>query len=188
MADNKMRCCVILRLEKGSSTMVAKYDHASQTESHGASGALYGGKDKNYADAVQEAVSKDPPGGLSGGFGGFKVVQSDAHQLVYGADKAGCCTFQKESLLMSVCVCLQSSFISLSFQKKRHFQWNFPYFPKRLHSTHSPSLVYLYTCTYTHHHHYTHRHCRCDWSSISFESGHQNVARTLQGIQFQICR
>ena len=98
MADNKMRCCVVLRLEKGSSTMVAKFDHASQTESHGTSGALYGGKDKNYADAVQEAVSKDPPGGLSGGFGGFKVVQSDAHQLVYGADKAGCCTFQKESL------------------------------------------------------------------------------------------
>ena len=72
--------------------MVAKYDHAGATESH-QSGALYGGNDKTYADAIQEAVSKDPPGGLSNGFGGFKVVQSDEYQLVYGADKEGCCKY-----------------------------------------------------------------------------------------------
>lgn len=93
MADNKLRCCVVLRLEKGSSTVVAKYDHAGLTESHSGAGSLYGGKDKNFAEAIQEAVAKDAPSNLSGGFGGFKVVQSDAHQLVYGADKAGCCKF-----------------------------------------------------------------------------------------------
>jgi len=72
---------------------LAKYDHAGQYETHGGSGSssLYGGRDKEYADAVQEAVSKDPPGGLNTGFGGFKVVQSDAHQLVYGADSEGLC-------------------------------------------------------------------------------------------------
>jgi hypothetical protein len=74
--------------------MIAKYDHAGQYETHGGVGAtssLYGGRDKDFADAVQEAVSKDPPGNLSGGFGGFKVVQSDVHQLVYGADTSGIC-------------------------------------------------------------------------------------------------
>eukprot|EP00545_Synedropsis_sp_CCMP1620_P007912 CAMPEP_0119002816 /NCGR_PEP_ID=MMETSP1176-20130426/145_1 /TAXON_ID=265551 /ORGANISM="Synedropsis recta cf, Strain CCMP1620" /LENGTH=227 /DNA_ID=CAMNT_0006954343 /DNA_START=128 /DNA_END=811 /DNA_ORIENTATION=+ len=73
--------------------MIAKYDHAGQYETHGgaASSSLYGGRDKDFADAVQEAVSKDPPGNLSGGFGGFKVVQSDVHQLVYGADTSGIC-------------------------------------------------------------------------------------------------
>jgi hypothetical protein len=93
MADNKLRCCVVLRLESSGSTMIAKYDHAGQYETHGgaATSSLYGGRDKGFADAVQEAVSKDPPGGLSGGFGGFKVVQSDVHQLVYGADPTGIC-------------------------------------------------------------------------------------------------
>lgn len=93
MADNKLRCCVALRLESSGSTMIAKYDHAGQYETHGgaASSSLYGGRDKDFADAVQEAVSKDPPGNLSGGFGGFKVVQSDVHQLVYGADTSGIC-------------------------------------------------------------------------------------------------
>ena len=154
MADNKMRCCVILRLEKGSSTMVAKYDHASQTESHGASGALYGGKDKNYADAVQEAVSKDPPGGLSGGFGGFKVVQSDAHQLVYGADKAGCCTFQKESLLMSVCVFAIVFYFSL-VSKKKTFSMEFSIFSETiafdsLTISRLPIHMYLYSSSSLH--------------------------------------
>ena len=73
--------------------MIAKYDHAGQYETHGgaATSSLYGGRDKDFADAVQEAISKDPPGGLSGGFGGFKVIQSDVHQLVYGADPTGIC-------------------------------------------------------------------------------------------------
>lgn len=73
--------------------MIAKYDHAGQFETHGgaATSSLYGGRDKDFAEAVQEAVGKDPPGGQAGGFGGFKVIQSDVHQLVYGADPSGVC-------------------------------------------------------------------------------------------------
>lgn len=73
--------------------MIAKYDHAGQYETHGgaATSSLYGGRDKDFAEAVQEAVGKDPPGGQAGGFGGFKVIQSDVHQLVYGADPSGVC-------------------------------------------------------------------------------------------------
>lgn len=79
--------------------MLAKYDHASQYESHGGASTdettLYGGRDKSYADAVAAVVSNDPPGGLaeSGTLGGFKVVQSDQHQVVYGADSDGICKF-----------------------------------------------------------------------------------------------
>jgi hypothetical protein len=90
--------------------MVAKYDHAGSTESHGGAGSLYGGKDMNYADAIQEAVAKDAPGNLSGGFGGFKVVQSDAHQLVYGADKAGCCKCLTNKVIFIFFVCAPDIF------------------------------------------------------------------------------
>mmetsp|Transcript_2681 Transcript_2681/g.3979 ORF Transcript_2681/g.3979 Transcript_2681/m.3979 type:complete len:245 (-) Transcript_2681:268-1002(-) len=93
MADNKLRCVVVLRLESTGSTMIAKYDHAAQYETHSGTGTskLYGGRDKDFAGAIQEAVSKDPPGSGGNGFGGFKVVQSDIHQLVYGADESGIC-------------------------------------------------------------------------------------------------
>lgn len=77
-------------------TMLAKHDHASDYESHGGTvteGSLYGGKDKGYADAVALVVSNDPPaaGGEPGAIRGFKVVQSDLHQVVYGADSEGLC-------------------------------------------------------------------------------------------------
>lgn len=42
-------------------------------------------------------VGNDPPGssgvGEEGVLGGFKVVQSDMHQVVYGADSEGLCEF-----------------------------------------------------------------------------------------------
>ena len=67
---------------------------ASEYESHaGATGGLYGDKEKNYAEAVGMVVGNDPPGGVAdeGALGGFKVVQSDMHQVIYGADSEGLC-------------------------------------------------------------------------------------------------
>ena len=77
--------------------MIAKYDHASQYETTGGTdqGTLYGGRDKNYADAVGKIIGSDPPSGLSeaGKIGGFKIVQSDVHQVVYGSDTDGICKY-----------------------------------------------------------------------------------------------
>ena len=94
--DKKLRCALAYRLDNGNTVTLAKYDHASQYESHGGAvdeTALYGGKDKGYADAVARVIENDPPGGLaeSGQIGGFKVVQSDQHQVVYGADADRVC-------------------------------------------------------------------------------------------------
>jgi len=96
MTDNKLRCALAYRLESaGNPTILAKYDHASQYETHGGSpeASLYGGRDGKYADAVAIVIGNDPPGGLAeaGQIGGFKVVQSDQHQVVYGADSDGIC-------------------------------------------------------------------------------------------------
>lgn len=95
--DNKLRCIVAYRLPGGDvkdgGVVVAKYDYASQYEGQGGSGSLYGGKDKNYADAVAMVIGNDPPGkvGESSKIGGFKVVESDIHHVVYGADRDGIC-------------------------------------------------------------------------------------------------
>lgn len=95
MSDNKLRCALVYRIESGGNAVcVAKYDHAGQYETHGgADSSLYGGRDKSYADAVGGVISNDPPTGLSQSstLGGFKVVQSDQHQIVYGADADGLC-------------------------------------------------------------------------------------------------
>ena len=98
MADNKLRCALVYRIESGgkvNAVLLAKYDHAGQYETHGGAdeNTLYGGRDKSYADAVAGVIGNDPPGGLSDGgtLGGFKVVQSDQHQVVYGADKDALC-------------------------------------------------------------------------------------------------
>lgn len=76
-------------------TLLAKYDHASEYETHKGSdsGTLYGGRDKSYADAVGMVIGNDPPGAASepGTLGGFKVVQSEVHQVVYGSDTEGLC-------------------------------------------------------------------------------------------------
>jgi hypothetical protein len=93
--DKKLRCALAYRLETGNTVILANYDHASQYETHGGTeeGSLYGGKDKSYAEAVARVIENDPPGGLaeSGQIGGFKVVQSDQHQVVYGADADRIC-------------------------------------------------------------------------------------------------
>jgi len=84
MGDNKLRCALIYRLEQsGDPVILAKYDHASE----------YGSNDKSYANAVGMVIGGDPPGSVAdeGVVGGFKVVQSDMHQIVYGADSEGLC-------------------------------------------------------------------------------------------------
>lgn len=91
MSDAKLRCALVYRLEAGNTICLAKYDHAGQYESHAGAAndtALYGGRDHKFAEAVAKVVENDPPSGLSesGTLGGFKVVQSDQHQVVYGAD------------------------------------------------------------------------------------------------------
>jgi len=96
MTDNKLRCAMVYRLEGGSpptAILLASNDHANSTESHGGGEGLYGGKGGDYGKAVAKVIANDPPGGLAEGgkVGGFKVVQSDQHQVVYGADKAGIC-------------------------------------------------------------------------------------------------
>eukprot|EP00568_Trieres_chinensis_P009201 CAMPEP_0183305920 /NCGR_PEP_ID=MMETSP0160_2-20130417/10496_1 /TAXON_ID=2839 ORGANISM="Odontella Sinensis, Strain Grunow 1884" /NCGR_SAMPLE_ID=MMETSP0160_2 /ASSEMBLY_ACC=CAM_ASM_000250 /LENGTH=268 /DNA_ID=CAMNT_0025469197 /DNA_START=166 /DNA_END=972 /DNA_ORIENTATION=+ len=114
MTDNKIRCALVYRLDAnvGSSggdeesggiamsdlggtgvTLLAKYDHASEYETHRDSETLYGGRDKSYADAVGMVVGNDPPGAASepGTLGGFRVVQSEVHQVVYGSDSDGLC-------------------------------------------------------------------------------------------------
>ena len=95
MSDSKLRCALVYRLEGGGNAVcVAKYDHAGQYETHGgADSSLYGARDQSYAEAVSGVISGDPPSGLSqsGTLGGFKVVQSDQHQVVYGADTDGLC-------------------------------------------------------------------------------------------------
>ena len=97
MSDQKLRCVVAFRLEPGNSVVLAKFDHAAQYESHGGatSSDLYGNRDKSYADAIASVIEGDPPTGLAeaGSLGGFKVVQSDQHQVVYGADADKICTF-----------------------------------------------------------------------------------------------
>mmetsp|Transcript_12076 Transcript_12076/g.17497 ORF Transcript_12076/g.17497 Transcript_12076/m.17497 type:complete len:254 (+) Transcript_12076:144-905(+) len=95
MTDNHLRCALIYRLDGNSSpVLLSKYDHASQYEnSGGEEGGLYGGRDKNYADAVALVIGKDPPSPPAepSTLGGFKVVQSAVHQVVYGVDTDGLC-------------------------------------------------------------------------------------------------
>jgi hypothetical protein len=97
MSDKKLRCALAYRMDPGTTVLLAKYDHAAQYEAHAGatSSDLYGGRDKSYADAVAAVIENDPPSGLteSGTLGGFKVVQSDQHQVVYGADADRICKF-----------------------------------------------------------------------------------------------
>jgi hypothetical protein len=94
MSDQKLRCALAYRIDPGNTVVLAKFDHAAQYESHaGADSGIYGGRDKDYAEAVAAIIGNDPPSGLaeSGTIGGFKVVQSDQHQVVYGADADRIC-------------------------------------------------------------------------------------------------
>jgi hypothetical protein len=101
MADDKLRSALVYRVKAAlgapaTVTLLASYDFMSDYEAHeGAStqGALYDGRGKGYSEAVGMVISNDAPG--TGGqvetIGGFKVVQSDAHQVVYGGDSDGLC-------------------------------------------------------------------------------------------------
>lgn len=100
MTDSKIRCTLVYRIDASLGgnpgvAMLAKYDFASDYEVHAGAaseGALYAGRG-NYGDAVTMVIKNDPPGaGVEvGAIGGFKVVQSDAHQVVYGGDSDGIC-------------------------------------------------------------------------------------------------
>lgn len=93
MSDNKLRCALVFRLEGGGKAVcVAKYDHAGSYEGSGGLSSS-SERDQAFSDAVSGVISNDPPSGLSadGKIGGFKVVQSDVHQVTYGADKDGLC-------------------------------------------------------------------------------------------------
>lgn len=99
MADDKLRSLLVYRIEAalGSSpsvVAVANYDYMSDYEAHAGAaseGALYDGRGKGYSDAVGLVISNDPPGvgGEVEQIGGFKVVQSNEHQVVYGGDSDG---------------------------------------------------------------------------------------------------
>lgn len=104
MTDTKLRCALVYRLDGGdddSPILLAKYNHASQYETHGGADdsgtTLFGDRQKGYAHAVGMIIGRDPPCGLNderGGsitIGGFKIVQSDLHQVVYGSDTDGIC-------------------------------------------------------------------------------------------------
>jgi hypothetical protein len=95
MSDNKLRAALVFRLSSslsalesgGAATLIAQYDHG---------GGVGGGVEKNYADAVGLVIRSDPPRNVSeeGTLGGYKIVQSDMHQIVYGADTDGLCEYR----------------------------------------------------------------------------------------------
>ncbi len=109
MTDAKIRCALVLRIDAavGSTptvSLLAKYDFISDYEAHegaASEGALYAGRG-NYGDAVTMVLKNDPPGAGAevGAIGGFKVVQSDAHQVVYGGDQDGICKYRKFSAML----------------------------------------------------------------------------------------
>ena len=100
MSDDKLRCALVYRIDASldmpAATMLAKYEQSSNYETHAGAtseNSLYGDRDKNYAEAVGMVVTNDPPGESADPqtIGGFKVVQSDSHQVIYGADSNGLC-------------------------------------------------------------------------------------------------
>jgi len=100
LPDNKLRCVLVFRLEAGppeSPTLLAKCEHAPQSDAHSATsavaGALCGARNQNCADAVSMVVTNDPPVQARdpGGLGSFKMVQSATHRIMYGADTDGLC-------------------------------------------------------------------------------------------------
>ncbi len=96
MTDDRIRCALVFRNDAGGVTLLAKYDFVSDYEAHeGAAteGTLYAGRG-NYGDAVSMVIKNDPPGAVQlESIGGFKVVQSDVHQVVYGGDSDGICEY-----------------------------------------------------------------------------------------------
>lgn len=104
MSDNTLRCALVYRLESsGDPVLLAKYDHES----------AYEDRNSSYSDAVGMVVGSDPPGAVAeeGVVGGFKVVQSDMHQIVYGSDSEGLCEFVDRGIFI---LALKSSARSLA--------------------------------------------------------------------------
>lgn len=101
MSDNKVRCALIFRLAQGGDTpttlLLASHDHAAKYETHqGRDATVFdGNRDQSFAQALGALIQSDPPSALteSGVIGGFKFVQSDQHQVIYGADGDGVCEF-----------------------------------------------------------------------------------------------
>jgi len=93
-ATKKLRCAAVFRLEGLTAILLSKYDYAHhhgegvEFHSTGGSDELYGGQDTDFGKAIGLAIAQDPsPASSAGGaIGGFKVVQSGQHQLVYGCD------------------------------------------------------------------------------------------------------
>jgi len=113
MTDNKIRCALVFRIDSAlgstpSVALLAKYDFIADYEAHegaASEGSLYAGRG-NYGDAVAMVVKSDPPGAGAevGAIGGFKVVQSDAHQVVYGGDSDGICEYYSQHCTRSTTV------------------------------------------------------------------------------------
>ena len=112
MTDNKLRCALVFRLDATKSTSTAGFgasdygddgDGVAMSDLGGSSSATLlaihdhakdGGKGSSYGDAVGMMIGNDPPGPYpanSGTVGGFRVVQSELHQVVYGSDSEGLC-------------------------------------------------------------------------------------------------
>lgn len=72
---------------------LAKHDHLESFEAHRGSGSgLYGDREKSFDRHVAQVIAKDPPSPpRNGDMGGFKVVASDSHQVVFGTDTDGLC-------------------------------------------------------------------------------------------------
>ena len=97
MTDNKLLSALIYRLDQdGSTVCVAKYDYAGQYEQNGGldiESGVFNNRNQSYADAVAAVIYNDKPRGLQQPqeLGGFKFVQSEQHQITYGADVDGLC-------------------------------------------------------------------------------------------------
>lgn len=102
MSDDNLLSALVYRIDFNLNspvvTMLAKYDHMSNFESHAGAiteRSLYGGCGKDYVDAISILVANNPPSpgndSTYGNIGGFKVVKSDYHQLIYAADSDGLC-------------------------------------------------------------------------------------------------
>jgi len=102
MSDDNLRSALVCRIDTNLNsplvTVLAKYDHMSNYESHAGAiteCSLYGGRGKDYVDAIRILITNDPPTtsnvGTDVSIGGFKVVKSDYHQVIYAADSDGLC-------------------------------------------------------------------------------------------------
>jgi len=73
-------------------TLLSLLDYAKEYESTGgATTDLYGARSGGSAEAVRSVIIGDPPPRGDAGIGSCRVVDSDTHRVVYGADAKGIC-------------------------------------------------------------------------------------------------